>query len=418
LEKAQAAAAPLAAEALNKTSLPPSAPSKSQPAHGSIDELEEAQTATALVTSETEVTASPSPNVLSKSQPAQDAIDKLEKTKAAAADSVFEGLSTLFDTSVHPSTTATEATPIEATATETTPNEATPNEAEPTINVLSSSGNISSGMAFWKPQVLTQTLEWPKDKMPEAEWHMCRYWGHLITPTGISPLLNLLIIAICDMANAITDARPPMVPVHKAAVYIMPETFASILLMFGIEDPAFGPVEVVRDYGPQLFDDIFAQYYIAFGLPIVWATRPGGRRQKKLPLITRQAVKTWGRNYIRAQPDEILKRINAMLHELPELTHPLEDKQFLYKQIPRQCAPATGDQAVITTLVKAFAKFQAACKRVMSAAKPMQMSQQSRQEYLNVVENARIQKEYFLNINGGWTKDEYGRDKYVGSCIF
>jgi hypothetical protein len=265
---------------------------------------------------------------------------------------------------------------------------------------------------------LTKTLEWPENEMSEDERRMCQYWGHLITPSGISPRFNALIVAICDTANAITNARPPAVPLPEAAVYIMPETFATVLLIFGIEDPSFGPPEIVEEYGPQHFDDIFAQYYIAFGLPFVWATRPDSNRRNELPLIKRQTVKTWVRNYLLSNPDEIIKRLNAILYDILELVHPMEDEPFLCKKIPRRCAPDEVDLATNSAIIKAFAEFQEAEKAIIAAAEPVQTLQRARQEYLNVVQQARIQKEYSLNVNGGWTKDEYGEDKYVQSCIF
>jgi hypothetical protein len=69
-------------------------------------------------------------------------------------------------------------------------------------------------------------------------------------------------------------------------------------------------------------------------------------------------------------------------------------------------------------VAKAYAQFTAVSCELIDNAKPVQTAQGSRQDYLDTVELARVQKDYFLSINGGWTKDEYGNDKYVESCIF
>jgi hypothetical protein len=217
---------------------------------------------------------------------------------------------------------------------------------------------------------------------------------------------------------AVSSSNPPPVPVDKAAFYLMPETFASVLIQFGIEEPGFGPPETVKAYGPSLFDAIFAQYYLAFGLPVVWATRLGSNRPNGLPLLKRESVKLWLRNYIRAQPDILHERFNTLLDEMSELRDPIEDKPFAYKVVPRGCFPADIDLAAAHAAAKAFAQFQAAGIKILDRAKPVQTMQNARQEYANAVEAARAHKECFLNINGGWTKDEYGNDKYVESCIF
>lgn len=258
----------------------------------------------------------------------------------------------------------------------------------------------------------------PIPGIPEAEILASRYWGKLISDTGISPRLNSCVVGICDIASAVSSARPPAVPLEKAAVYLMPEAFATILTLFGIEEPEFGPPQLVQQFGPSFFDNMFAHYYVAFNVPIVWATRPDSDKPNNLPLIKRASVKTWLRNYIRAQPDEFYTRLNEILDEVPELQHPMEDKPFLYKKIPRGCFPAHCDKAASTAIVQAFAQFTAASSKLIANAVPLQTAESARQDYLNVVAQARAQKEYFLNINGGWTKDEYGNDKYVESCIF
>ncbi|KAF4625584.1 hypothetical protein G7Y89_g12584 [Cudoniella acicularis] len=256
-------------------------------------------------------------------------------------------------------------------------------------------------------------IEPPIPGIPEAEIRASRYWGKVISQTGISPRLNSCVVAVCDIAMAVSSARPPAVPLEKAAVYLMPETFSTVLTLFEIQEPEFGPPEIVEDYGPSHFDDIFAQYYLAFDLPIVWATRPGSNRPNNLPLIKRQSVKLWLRNYIMAQPDELHKRLNTLLRDVPELQHPMEDKPFIHKEVPRGCFPAEFDLAANRATVKAFAQFKAASMNIIDRAQPVQTLENARQDYTNAVEQARAQKEYFLNLNGGWTKDEYGNDKYV-----
>jgi hypothetical protein len=260
--------------------------------------------------------------------------------------------------------------------------------------------------------------ESPPPEIPEPEVLASRYLGELICQTGLSPRLNSCVVGICDIAFAISNARPPPMSVDKAAVYLMPEVFATVLTMFGIEEPTFGPPDVVQHWGPALFDDLCAQYYVAFGLPIVCATRPGSAKRNKLPLIKRVSVKTWLRNYMCAQPDEFFTRLNGILDEIPELQDPMEDEPFQHTMIPRGCFPAQSDQAAITAIVKAFAQFTAVSHKVLDKAVPVQRVDSARQNYQSAVDLARIQKEYFLDINGGWTKDEYGNDKYVESYIF
>lgn len=235
----------------------------------------------------------------------------------------------------------------------------------------------------------------------------------------ISPALSCFVIAICDIASSISGAKHPPTTIEDSAAYLMPETFGVILKMFEIGEPEFGPQEVVQSYGPSLFDDIFATYYSAFNLPIVWTTRPGSGRPNKLPLITRRTMKTWLGNYIASSPDEFHRRINIILCDISELRHPVTDLPFTEKVIPRECFPAQDDKVMLDGIISSFAKFQEAAKETIDNAQPLSDRQQeARQEYLNTVEQARALKEYYLNMNGGWTTDEYGNEKYVESCMF
>ena len=89
--------------------------------------------------------------------------------------------------------------------------------------------------------------------------------------------------------------------------------------MFGFEEPVFGPAEVVQRFGHNFFDGCFAQYYLAFQVPIFWTTRPGSGHQNKLPLITRAAMKGWVWNFLRAYPHVMHKRINEILNEMGDV---------------------------------------------------------------------------------------------------
>jgi hypothetical protein len=270
--------------------------------------------------------------------------------------------------------------------------------------------------------------------MTELELRASQYWGTFATNTDISPRCSSFAIALCDMACAISDAHSPAIPISNAAAYLMPEHFSLVMTMLGFEEPTFGPPKLVQHFGHNFFDSIFAQYYLAFQLPIFWTTRPGSRHQNKLPLITRAAMKTWLRDFLRAYPDYMHKNINKTLNEMGDvLRDPISEELFEFKFVPRTCVPAHFDKDLESLYAKAYAQYSAAAGRLIANVKPeetpessMQMDQLKMQINMNTnmlalqgVENmAKIQKHGNLIRNGGWIKDEWGNDKYVQSSIW
>ena len=132
------------------------------------------------------------------------------------------------------------------------------------------------------------------------------------------------------------------------------------------------------------------------------------------------------------------KRINKILNEMGDvLRDPISEELFEFKSVPRTCVPALFDKDLESLYAEAYAQYNAAADRLIANAKPeetpesimqrnMQMNKLKMQMNMNtnmlalqgVANMARIQKQGSLMINGGWTKDEWGNDKYVQSSIW
>src|ERR1700753_3946265 len=108
----------------------------------------------------------------------------------------------------------------------------------------------------------------------------------------------------------------------------MPETFSTIIKLFGLGDLEFGPPALLYEYGHALFDKLFASYYTAFQMPIIWATRPGSGRTGELPLIKRKTFHLWLKKLIGAAPSYFEQQFNDILHDCPELVDPISEAPF------------------------------------------------------------------------------------------
>jgi hypothetical protein len=208
----------------------------------------------------------------------------------------------------------------------------------------------------------------------------------------------------------------------RAFPFIMPECFAKILAMFKVDDPEFGPPELIQAFGPDIFDKLFGVYYIAMGFDPVFAGRPFARdaQQQKVPLIQRKDVHQWVRKYIAACPDEFWNRLNIILRDVPALLDPLTEEPFAHKIIPRSCLPVDSIPGSLEPIIKAVTVYKAESEKIVAEAKPLpkqmstsQQAQIAHQAYKNQVMLANQQKEYYRDMLGGWKKNEYGQDEYV-----
>jgi hypothetical protein len=278
--------------------------------------------------------------------------------------------------------------------------------------------------------------------MPDLEFRASQYWGLLITPTGLSPRCSAFVVALLNLAYALSDAHKPCIPTNNTDASVMPEHFSLVVRMLGLDDPFFGPPEAIQRFGHNLFDTMFAKYYDAYGIPIFWTTRPGSDHKNMLPMIRRVDVKAWVWNNLRGFPEDNHKSINKILNEMGHvLRDPVTDDLFEFKFIPKSCVPADWDREVARRTTAAYEQFNAAAEQLIASARPeeesvanlmqrnqlnfqrqqlqMQMNMNQNRLALQAVSNmAEIQKRGALIMNGGWTKDEWGNDKYVESSIF
>jgi len=276
--------------------------------------------------------------------------------------------------------------------------------------------------------------------MSDLEFRASQYWGLLVTPTGLSPRCSAFVEALLNIGYALSDAHKPCIPTENIDASVMPEHFSFVARMLGCDNPFYGPNEAIQRFGHNLFDTMFAQYYDAYGIPIFWVTRPGSNHKNKLPMIRRVDVKTWMWNNLRGFPENINKNINEVFDEIGHiLRDPVTDDFFEFKFIPKSCVPADWDREVARRTIAAYEQFNAAAEQLMASARPeesvanlmqrnqlnfqrqqlqMQMNMNQNMLALQAVQNmAQIQKKGALINCGGWTKDEWGNDKYVEGIL-
>jgi hypothetical protein len=221
-----------------------------------------------------------------------------------------------------------------------------------------------------------------------------------------------------------TPSPPPVNPdFTRAFPFLMPEAFASILRLFKIDDPEFGPPDLLQAFGPDVFDKNFGAYYVAFGFKPVFAHRPFCRNaeQQKVPLIERKIVHQWLRKYVAGCPTEFWNRLNILLRDVPALLDPMTEEPFVHKIIPRSCFPAEGSiPGALEAVIKGIEEYKVQSEKIVAEAKPLQnqmsMAQQTQAAqiaYKNQVMLAKQQKEHFRDMLGGWKKNAYGQDEYV-----
>jgi hypothetical protein len=202
-------------------------------------------------------------------------------------------------------------------------------------------------------------------------------------------------------------------PLERAAPYLMPETFSVILSTFKLPEPEWGPDDLLQTYGTSFFDDLFAAYYGAFRMNIVWATRAMNGRTGRLPLITRKSVHLWLRNYIAAQPIEFETLFNELLHDCPELIDPMTEVPFGEKTIPRSCFPAQPIPTAQEFVKRALNDYMQASEQVIAKVRPVaEELQLARQDLTNAREEATMHREMEVNARGGYRTDEVGNITY------
>jgi hypothetical protein len=116
-----------------------------------------------------------------------------------------------------------------------------------------------------------------------------------------------------------------------------------------------------------------------------------------------------------------------MLRDCPALLDPMTEQPFEHKIIPRSCLPAYREvPGALDHVVNGTEEFQKLVVKIVAQAKavqqPLQQAREQkqlvRQAYLDQVQMARAQKEYYRDMLGGWKKDEYGNETYVEGWMF
>ena len=299
-----------------------------------------------------------------------------------------------------------------------------------------------------RPSIFGQSYHYPGSSLtdlkqePPANYvetqEAREYWGGTFIPDNkLNPRLSALVVAICDFACMNTQSSVPVNPdLTQAYPYIMPETFSAIVRLLLLNDPEFGPPEIVSRAGIRFFDALFTLYYSLMGMEFSCVVRQGHDSEDSgLPLLQRKAVHAWLRRYITAYPNDLWMRLNIILRDVPALIDPLTETPFAHKIIPRTCFPSEGSDAEAAALSKARGGYSSATEAAMQA----RIAQLAREDNAQAQQNAywtakanhaasaaRAQaminesaRQGALTLAGEWTKDAYGKDVYVeSSCIW
>ncbi len=189
----------------------------------------------------------------------------------------------------------------------------------------------------------------------------------------------------------------------------MPETFSTIVKLFGLTGLEYGPAAQLQTYGHAPFDQLFAAYYAAFSMPVVWATRPGSGQTGKLPLIKRKTLHAWLKTCIAADPVHYERQLNDILHDCPELVDPITEAQFQVKVIPKSCFPKEREPGIVAWLDQACNEYYAAKAKIFGNARSVENELAlARQDLANAREEARKHRQLEVQEMGGWRIDSSG----------
>ena len=161
-----------------------------------------------------------------------------------------------------------------------------------------------------------------------------------------------------------------------------------------------------------------------------------------MPFLSRKKFVEYIELLIRADPDGMCKLLSTLLNTPGKcFRDPFTDEPFYYREIPRECFPATGDAqalAFYTSAVEALVKempllisrAQGLKRQAEAARQPPQFVinaadlqdnpealrqywEMSREQDRQFAMQAKARKDANIAIMGGWQYDQYGNRTYV-----